>query len=146
MSKKHQTQTQFTDSQELNQLIRQLFSNEPVQTKPLGLPEPTTRLGKLVKKLYGCLGGYVIILVILHVLLWNLVPLTSGWSLTITAVVMTILYVKTRVLNLRVWMLIEAPWYTDRDSKAGVLIGIVWPLTIVLLLIQGLAASGYYLM
>lgn len=121
-----------------------IFGFEPQKKRPYGFPDPTTQAGKLIRKLYGCFGGYVILLALLHLLLWSLAPLTSGFSLTYGAVVLTIMYRNTRVLNSRIWVTIEAPWYADRCGKAGVLIGIILPLTILLLLVEGLFACSYY--
>ncbi|MCP4528728.1 MAG: hypothetical protein GY833_22870 [Aestuariibacter sp.] len=130
--------------EELIDTIRLFQQTEPRQKKPIGLPEPRTRLGKLIKKLYGCLGGYIIILAVLHVLLWQLVPFTQGASFIVTGLILAILYRYSNLMNHPIWRLIEAPWYTGRDPKAGALIGIVLPMAILMLIGEGAMFCVWY--
>ena len=121
-----------------------IFNFEPSHKRPIGLADPSTLAGKLIQKLYGCLGGYVILLALLHWLLWSLAPITGGWSLTCGAAVLTVLYRYTRIMDSPLWVIIAAPWYSQRCGKAGALIGLVLPFAIIMLLTEGLLACVYY--
>lgn len=121
-----------------------IFNFEPSHKRPIGLADPSTLAGKLIQKLYGCLGGYVILLALLHWLLWSLAPITGGWSLTYGAVVLTVLYKYTRIMDSPIWVIVAAPWYSQRCGKEGALIGLVLPFAIIMLLTEGMLACIYY--